>query len=87
MSYRAFPPISGTYQSGINVPPNEQRWTASLESWPQVQFSGPWSTYDSGVTGTAGQPHWNKITGFALAAAISMGGWSGIALLVGYFWK
>ncbi|MGB0013107.1 MAG: hypothetical protein WBQ03_15970 [Candidatus Sulfotelmatobacter sp.] len=87
MSYRTLPPISGTYQSGITAPSNERRWTGTQQTWPQLRFSGPWSAYDSGVTGKVSQPDWNRIAGFGLAAAISVGGWSGIALLVGYLWK
>jgi hypothetical protein len=87
MSNRALPPISGPYQSGITVPANERRWTASLKSWQLVSFSAPRSAYGSGVTGTVGQLQWIRLAGLALAAAISIGGWFGIALLVGYLWK
>lgn len=85
MSYRTLPPISGTYQSAIIVPPNERQWTASLKSWPRR--SEPLSTCDSGVASAVSQAQWNRIVGLALAAAISVGGWSGIALLVGYLWR
>jgi hypothetical protein len=85
MSYRTLPPISGTYQSATTAPPNERQWTASLKS--RLRLSEPLSLYDSGVAGAVGRPQWNRIAGFALAAAISVGGWSGIALLVGYLWR
>ena len=87
MSYRTLPPISGTYHSSIAVSSTERSWTAPLKGWQHVRFSEPWSTYDCGITGTGSQPQWNRIAGFALAAVISVGGWSGIALLINYLWK
>lgn len=85
MSYRTLPPISGTYQSAITVPSNERQWAASLKSRPRL--SEPLPPYDSGVAGAVSRPQWNRIAGFALAAAISVGGWSGIVLFVGYLWR
>jgi hypothetical protein len=73
MSYRTLPPISGTYRSSLALPLSERR-TA-------------WSICDSNHITTTSQLNWNMFAGLALMAAISMGGWSGLALLVRYLFK
>ena len=70
MSYRTLPPISGTYRSSLLLPSSERQTT--------------WSVCDSNDITATSQLNWNMFAGLALMAAVSMGGWSGLALLVRY---
>jgi hypothetical protein len=47
-----------------------------------------WSVCDSNhLTATSGQLNWNMFAGLALMAAVSLGGWSSLALLVRHLFK
>lgn len=70
-------PISGAHESHIRMP---------LASGKDTRFFRSWLVYDSDLdtTRSRGRLNWNMAAGFALMAAVSVGGWFGIALLLRY---
>ncbi|MGA2021245.1 MAG: hypothetical protein ABSH02_11700 [Candidatus Sulfotelmatobacter sp.] len=73
-------PISGAHESHIQLP---------LTSAQDARFFRSWLVYDSDLdtTRSHGRLNWNMFAGFALMAAVSVGGWFGIALLLQYLLK
>lgn len=63
------------------------RWGRPLADWEDVKFFRSWLVYDSDLESnrSRGRFNWNMLAGLTAMAAISVGGWSGIAFLVRHF--
>lgn len=63
------------------------RWGRPLADWEDVKFFRSWLVYDSDLESnrSRGRFNWNLLAGLAATAVVSIGGWSGIAMLVRHF--
>jgi len=88
MNYKyQFSPMSSTPNAHAGSPFAKTKiWSARLED---AKFFRSWLVYDSDLDAsrTSGRFNWNIIAGLLLMAAVSLAGWSGVALLARYFLK
>jgi hypothetical protein len=88
MSYKSqLYPLSSTCDVSLTKAGNWR--TLSSANLEDMKFLRSWFVYDSDLKSrlAEGGANWNKVAGFALMAGISLGGWSGVALLLRHFLK
>ncbi len=73
-------PLPGAHEAQLRLP---------LASQQDTRFFRSWLVYDSDLdtTHSRSRLNWNMVASFALMAAVSAGGWIGIALLLRYLLK
>jgi hypothetical protein len=90
MSYRVsqLSPQASTQGTSVRIAIRGP-WSHPPESCRDVQLWRSWLEFDSedGEGGNPRRVNWNAVLGLALMVGISVGVWTGVGLIVAYFWK